>query len=280
MKRKFSDVLEAEKRKRETIGKEDLFFEENYFVFSDGPNDKNPLKIKIREIVSGVKGLFTWDCGLLLSYYIVKNKNIFAPSKNILEISAGTGIPSITCLEISKSICKRNSFAKSSKLIITDKEMESNQRNKVLENLKYNLEINNFEKTDYNVQTLNWGDFKHLAKLDIIIASDIFYEESRFKDIIASVAYLMKTNGNENTKFLFSYKIRDENASIEMELKHWELEGKSIPISGFLTFENYLETWNGNQKTIEKNNTNLKITYKNLIQSTRLFIVTNKKLQD
>ena len=50
----------------------------------------------IAEYYSKVESLHTWSSSLALGCYLASNKNIVA-NKKVLEIGAGTGIPSILC---------------------------------------------------------------------------------------------------------------------------------------------------------------------------------------
>lgn len=71
---------------------------------------------------------------------------------------------------------------------------------------------------------LNWGILGNCNfedKIDLIIASDIFYDPSVFEEIIVTISYLLQQN--PNGKFIFTYQERSSDWSLQSLLKKWEL---------------------------------------------------------
>lgn len=100
--------------------------------------------------------------------------------------------------------------------------------------------INNFKRTceiddlsgQIQVIGLTWGLFTssvlQLKPLDLIIASDCFYDPSVFDDILATVSFLI--DRNPHSKFLTTYQERSSDWSIEPLLHKWQLACINIPI--------------------------------------------------
>ena len=87
------------------------------------------------------------------------------------------------------------------------------------------------------LMSLTWGDLsadvRSLPPLDFVLASDCFYEESDFEDIIATICYLLEEKGRENSCCLTSYQVRDSEWNIRCLMHRFGLEGHEVPLHHF-----------------------------------------------
>ena len=157
----------------------------------------SPLIVK-QDFTLGKGGIF-WDGSYFISKYLLsnvfnKNSNI----KNILELGAGTSLPSMI------SLLKGN-FT----VVTTDIPKLIPQINEIME-----LNKKNFNKQSKSIVTeLSWEkkeDIEKVQKLmdnkpfDLIIGSELVYLDDLFDDLIN----VIRTFSDENTYIILSYKIR------------------------------------------------------------------------
>lgn len=87
------------------------------------------------------------------------------------------------------------------------------------------------------LMALTWGDVgpdvSSLPLLDFVLASDCFYDESDFEDIIVTIAYLLKEKGHENSCCLTSYQLRNSEWNISCLMHRYGLEGNEVPLQHF-----------------------------------------------
>lgn len=80
---------------------------------------------------------------------------------------------------------------------------------------------------------ITWGLFLSnlfkLGSIDLIIASDCFYDPNVFEDIIVTVSFLL--DRNVNAKFLTVYQERSSDWSIEYLLNKWNLKCENVDLS-------------------------------------------------
>jgi methyltransferase-like protein 23 len=69
-----------------------------------------------------------------------------------------------------------------------------------------------------------------LGDLDLIIASDCFYDPTVFEDILVTVSYLL--DANPHAKFIFTYQERSSDWAIEALLKKYDLHCVNISLEG------------------------------------------------
>ena len=155
--------------------------------------------ITVRQDFSLGKGGIFWDCSYFISKYLLSN--IFNQStkiKTILELGAGTALPSMV------SLVKGNFF-----VITTDIKKLIPQINNIFE-----INKNIFHKESQSIVTdLSWEkneDINKVKKLvdnklfDLIIGSELVYLDDLFDDLIN----VIRTFSDENTFIILSYKIR------------------------------------------------------------------------
>lgn len=96
---------------------------------------------------------------------------------------------------------------------------------------------------DIQVIGLSWGQLTdsifNIGPLDLIIASDCFYDPSVFEDILVTISFLLERN--PLAKFIFAYQERSADWSIENLLKKWDLKCSAIDYET----SDILELYNG-----------------------------------
>lgn len=141
----------------------------------------------------------------MLGEFICDNKDLFC-SKTVLELGAGTGICGIIAAKLG------------AKVLISDLDQKQ-----VLNLIQTNLKLNNVEA---DVIPLQWGRLDYLQsipKLDYIIGSDLFYEESDYEDLFFTLSVLLEGDITFYTAYHHRYSI-----NIECQLKKWSLTSKFI----------------------------------------------------
>ena len=157
----------------------------------------SPLIVK-QDFTLGKGGIF-WDGSYFISKYLLSNVfNNNSNIKNILELGAGTSLPSMI------SLLKGN-FT----VVTTDIPKLIPQINEIME-----LNKKNFNKQSKSIVTeLSWEkkeDIEKVQKLmdnkpfDLIIGSELVYLDDLFDDLIN----VIRTFSDENTYIILSYKIR------------------------------------------------------------------------
>lgn len=158
---------------------------------------------------------YTWPCAPYLAWYLYEHRQILA-EKTVLELGAGTALPSILAAK-----CGAN-------VIITD----SAALPKTLQNIRQCVEANSIPLERVKIIGITWGLFLsqifELGPVDLIIASDCFYEPLLFEDIVATVAFLLERY--PNARFVCSYQERSADWSVEHLLRKWSLACRPIDI--------------------------------------------------
>ncbi|XP_060594185.1 histone-arginine methyltransferase METTL23-like [Ruditapes philippinarum] len=183
------------------------------FVFSD---DTDEISVLIPERLDADYGMYTWPSAPTLAQYIWHNREQFR-GKTVLEIGAGTALPGIVAAKCGAVVH------------LSDSESLLNCSNNSLKSCIAN------GLNDIKVHAITWGlfgtDVLQLPSLDIIIASDCFYDTKDFEDIISTVAFLLERN--RGSEFLFTYQERSSSRTIEHLLDQWNLNGSQIHLSDF-----------------------------------------------
>eukprot|EP01095_Lingulamoeba_sp_RSL-Kostka_P000501 TRINITY_DN1079_c0_g1_i1.p1 TRINITY_DN1079_c0_g1~~TRINITY_DN1079_c0_g1_i1.p1 ORF type:complete len:180 (+),score=39.77 TRINITY_DN1079_c0_g1_i1:399-938(+) len=108
-----------------------------------------------------------------------------------------------------------------------------------LENCVEIIKLNNVEE-NCKVLGLRWGEFSQdvieIKKLDYVIASDCFYDNTKsFEDIIATISYFIDIN--PDLMFIFTYQSRSSYRSISQYFDNWNLKSFQIPLNSFYNTE-------------------------------------------
>lgn len=105
--------------------------------------------------------------------------------------------------------------------------------NQCLENTRKTCRLNCLPSIP--VLGLTWGMFQpellKMGRVDIILASDCFYDTKDFEDVIVTVSFLLKRN--PGSEFWCTYQERSSNRSIEHLLSKWQLQCLHVPLSTF-----------------------------------------------
>lgn len=189
---------------------------ERVFVFGNQGYTNDSVKIVVPEITTPDFGMYTWPSAPVLAQYIWFNREKLE-GKTILELSAGTALPGLLA-----SRC-------GARVVLSD----NPDFPRCLENTRRSCKLNNMEEIP--VYCIKWGsvegDILSLPKLDLIIASDCFYDTNDFEDIVVTVAFLLEQN--KGAEFLFSYQERSSSRSIEHLLFKWNLKAQVVNLSSF-----------------------------------------------
>ncbi|XP_062976432.1 histone-arginine methyltransferase METTL23 isoform X5 [Elgaria multicarinata webbii] len=102
-----------------------------------------------------------------------------------------------------------------------------------LDNCQRSCQMNNL--SGVYVTGLTWGHVSPtllaLPPVDIVLASDVFFEPEDFEDVISTVHYLMRKN--PHAQFWTTYQVRSADWSIEGLLCKWEMESICVPLQSF-----------------------------------------------
>ena len=156
-----------------------------------------PLIIK-QNFTLGKGGIF-WDGSYFISKYLLSNLFPNNPNiKTILELGAGTALPSLVSLV-------KNNYT----VVTTDIPKLLPMINEIME-----LNKNNFDKEAKSfVTALSWEKNEDIEKVkkiidnkpfDVIIGSELVYLDDLFDDLIN----VIRSFSDENTFIILSYKIR------------------------------------------------------------------------
>lgn len=153
------------------------------------------IKAEYGQVINST-GLTLWRAATLLCNFLCRHCQTCIVNKSILELGAGMGLCGIVCYNMGK--CNR--------VVMTDGDTD------VLNGMRYNVQINvqsekevnsaTSETTDVNellpCRQLIWGhdqqlqDFKRLwGTFDVIIGSDIIYQESIIDPLFETVQELL-----------------------------------------------------------------------------------------
>ncbi|CAH0701693.1 unnamed protein product [Spodoptera exigua] len=181
-------------------------------------------------VVNGTTGLKTWEAALMLSDWVLCNKNFFS-NKHVLELGSGVGFTGITIAK----------YCNTKSMVLTD------CHDDVLKTICDNIQINfaQLQKQEENiitwfkdhnkslgVTTLDWNaidDFMEDMVPDILIGADIVYDPS----ILQPLSNVIHTFCSRNKKLevFIASVIRNEEtfkgflkALSEMELEYETIE--------------------------------------------------------
>ncbi|KAL0820744.1 hypothetical protein ABMA28_006565 [Loxostege sticticalis] len=202
------------------------------FVFrgkssSNGDTRGEYLEIIIPELLSAGYSFYTWPSAPLLAWYLWTQRRHLRGLR-VLELGCGTGLPGILAAKCGARVTLSDSVALP----------------RSLRHLSACCEANGLVPgRDLQILGLAWGLFltevHNLRPIDLILASDCFYEPSQFEEVLSTVAYLLD---GTDARFLCAYQERSADWSIEALLKKWGLKGALLDLdslsesSGFIAF--------------------------------------------
>ncbi len=125
-----------------------------------------------------------WASAVAMSAYLVENQQLIPPSVKTTEIGCGLGLPSIVAGKLGAEVC------------LTDYDTDA------LNFAKMNWEQNLPNKMA-RFQQLDWRNFDpspmnrdaSTVSADLLLASDVAYEERAFEPLLAAFKQLLKPNG-------------------------------------------------------------------------------------
>ncbi|XP_072942618.1 uncharacterized protein [Epargyreus clarus] len=190
------------------------------FVFrgkstNNGDTRGEYLEIVIPELLSAGYSFYTWPSAPLLAWYLWSQRRNLRGLR-VLELGCGTGLPGILAAKCGAHTTLTDSVALP----------------RSLRHLSACCEANGLVPgRDVQILGLAWGlflaDVHNLRPVDLVLASDCFYEPSQFEEVLSTVAYLL--DGTDG-KFLCAYQERSADWSIEALLKKWGLKGALVDL--------------------------------------------------
>uniref|UniRef100_A0A8D0GT77 Histone-arginine methyltransferase METTL23 n=1 Tax=Sphenodon punctatus TaxID=8508 RepID=A0A8D0GT77_SPHPU len=177
---------------------------------------KAELVVLIPEVLDCQYGMYVWPCAVVLAQYLWFHRRAL-PGKRILEIGAGVSLPGVVAAKCGAEV------------ILSD----SAELPQCLENCRRSCRMNSLPGVQ--VTGLTWGQVSPallaLPPVDVILASDVFFEPQDFEDVLSTVYYLMEKS--PHTEFWTTYQVRSADWSIEALLYKWELKCLQVPLESF-----------------------------------------------
>lgn len=177
------------------------------------------LNIRIAEVFDPSYGMYVWPCATVLAQFIWYNRET-VKGKKVLEIGAGTALPSITAAKCGAHV------------IISDAE----EHTITLKGSQHNAELNGLSSDMVQVIGLSWNAFSpnliQLEPVNIILGSDVFYEPMDFEDVIVTITYLLEKN--PGAEFWCTYQERSSDWTVDFLLDKWNLACEEILLEEFL----------------------------------------------
>ncbi|XP_023940603.2 acyl-CoA-binding domain-containing protein 6 [Bicyclus anynana] len=190
------------------------------FVFrgkssSNGDTRGEYLEIVIPELLSAGYSFYTWPSAPLLAWYLWTQRRHLRGLR-VLELGCGTGLPGILAAKCGAHVTLTDSVALP----------------RSLRHLSACCEANGLvPNRDVQVLGLAWGlfltDVHNLRPVDLLLASDCFYEPTQFEEVLSTVAYFLD---GTDARFLCAYQERSADWSIEALLKKWGLRGALLDL--------------------------------------------------
>eukprot|EP01128_Nolandella_sp_AFSM9_P011679 TRINITY_DN856_c0_g1_i2.p1 TRINITY_DN856_c0_g1~~TRINITY_DN856_c0_g1_i2.p1 ORF type:complete len:266 (+),score=14.68 TRINITY_DN856_c0_g1_i2:92-889(+) len=209
--------------------------------------------VRVREVSEDDYGLFVWPSSLILAQYLFEGGRDLLQGKRVLELGAGTGVPGIVASQCGAVV------------VISDRDSGGEV---VIENLKNNVRLSwpgapvqsvsvnadSFEahgphptcsapqtppsssstNTYPRVIPFSYGEFSplflSLASFDLVIASDIFYDNKEvYDDVMQTFLYLFSLN--PECVALISYRIRSSLQSVRDLCRKYSMICDVLPLS-------------------------------------------------
>ena len=195
------------------------------YVIEVGGDHMHPepqcLVVHVREVFyPDGQALHTWDGGVCLATFVAADPALVR-GKHVLELGAGSGIPSIVASLMGAASC-------------TATERDDAR---TLDNLRANVAAN---QANVAVTACDWShgthmDDKHAALLvgvDVILGADVLYSSEDFDPVLRTVAAAMAAN--PNAVFYTTYQERSNRRSLSPHLSKHGLVAELVPLTSFL----------------------------------------------
>lgn len=114
-----------------------------------------------------------WPSSIALANFLIKESHLIT-GKNILELAAGLGLPSLAAAKFATSI------------ICSDYVQEP------LDLVEQSIVLNNLNNVDCKI--LDWNDLPEGLSADVLLLSDINYEPSAFNQLLKVMKFFLQHN--------------------------------------------------------------------------------------
>jgi len=176
-----------------------------------------------------------WPCATALGNYLARHREAIE-HRTVLELGAGaTGIPGLVAHSIgARCVVLTEKADNDSSLSLLMENCVSNSKSSMVQvDSKSSMVQVDPTSSMVQVEGLTWGDetsarqLVHRIRPDWLLASDCFYDQSRFAPLILTIAVIIKEC--PGCALLFSYEERDNDWTIEDRLRQvdlhcWHLE--------------------------------------------------------
>lgn len=174
----------------------------------------NPeIQFTIREsksfVAEGTTGLCSWQASLALADFLIANPSL-TRDKFVLELGGGTGLCGLMVLKL----CQPRY------LLLTDGSQSCVELmlESLIRNFPHALKENNKFMVDSQIvqcSVLPWESIEEVAEIvtikpDFIIAADVVYDDSCFKDLSSAIDYVFKLKENKVQMYLAA-TVRNEH---------------------------------------------------------------------
>ncbi|XP_004930434.1 protein-lysine N-methyltransferase EEF2KMT isoform X1 [Bombyx mori] len=155
-----------------------------HYVISNDLNNIITMKETKNMVVNGTTGMRTWEAALMLSDWILCNKELFS-SKDVLELGSGIGFTGITLAKFCepKSVTMTDCHEDVLQVLCenVDINFPSQCKNRSSDGTTY--ELDNVSRVD--VKMLDWNEITDLPnkRPDVILGADIVYDPSILKPL-------------------------------------------------------------------------------------------------
>lgn len=180
------------------------------------------LQIRLLEYFDSKLQFFTYPSSLVLTAYICSQSRSICQGKAVLELGAGTALPSITAASCGAR-----------RVIVTDRDEPL-----VMERVRCCLQLNeDFTLDTCEVRPLPWRalsveEVEALGAVDTILGADILYSGENFDPVLATVASIAVAN--PSVAFYTTYEERSAKRTLVPFLDKYGLRAESIPLESFL----------------------------------------------
>lgn len=154
------------------------------FNFFSSLSPESPLiTIRMVELLdSSEYAITTWPCASLLSIFIACNPTQFR-GKRVMEIGAGTALPSIVCAKLGAA-----------RVCASDRAEETD----LLSHMHDMFVLNNVQETCKTLP-LNWDDVETLDSeasngIDVLLGADVFYCDEDFSTLCGLLSRVIDHN--------------------------------------------------------------------------------------
>ena len=161
----------------------------------------------------------TWQCAPLLAAYLSVNAEVVS-GRTILELGAGTGLPSIAAAKLGAG-----------QIFASERADEQD----MLDLLAKNIKLNRVEE-NCRVLPLSWSQYdavlSSLPRVDIVLGADIFYFDGDYPSLFRLFRSVFLSN--PGAVCVIAYQQRNARLSLWPWLQRHRLQAELIPLVTFL----------------------------------------------